>query len=376
VNSSPNVRIASANVDAARASLAAARGTNGVSALAGYAEAPQGAAEGQIASRIMSYGAQVTLGDVAAYAPAIAQADATLRAAEADATAAERMERITVTGLYYSALKARAVLRARTDALALAQRLLDAANKRVAAGDAPRLDVVRAQVGVSRAEADLALARAAEGSATGALASEVQRPARTFALTMPDAQIATAIPEVPVAVAQALAHRADAASADRAVAAAEAAVNAARGSAIPPVTVGAGYNTGVDSGFRVAGPTFSATMAIPLGGSAAANVHLQRAQLTIAQARRDAVRRAIELEVASAVRTAAASLDVERATAQALDAAQRELAATTLGYDNGASTSLDVASARSTYEQAVLDALAARFDRLQAQALLDLEVGS
>jgi outer membrane protein TolC len=124
----------------------------------------------------------------------------------------------------------------------------------------------------------------------------------------------------------------------------------------------------------IGGPTISAQVAIPLGGALGAKVRAQRALLDAANARRDAVTRQISVEVGAAARNATATGEAERATATALDAARAELDAASLGYRNGASTSLDLSTARTAYAQAQVDELSALYDRLQAQAVLDLEV--
>lgn len=375
VTGSPDVRIARANVDAARAAYDQARGAYGLSATAGYTEAPQGAPEGTIAQRLTSYGAQFTLGDIASFAPLVAQAGAALRAASTDELTAERAERVKVVGLYYAALKARSVAAARVDGLAGAGTFLDAAQKRFAAGDVARIDVIRAQLVQARAQADLARARADDANARDALARE--------AGVAPDAldEIGPAPVAAPAqnlspdaAVAAALAHRAELRSADDNVRAAQAAVHAAERGIIPPVTVNAGFQRGVDSGFAIAGPTIGAQMAIPIGGALGAKVRGQRALLDAATARRDAVTRQIGIDVAAAARNVAAATDAERATSAGLDAARAELEAASLGYRNGASTSLDLSSARTAFAQAEIDELSALYDRLQAQATLDLEV--
>jgi outer membrane protein TolC len=394
---SPDVRTAQATLAGARASYEQVRGTYGVSATAGYAEAPQGGTSGTIAQRLSTVGLQVTLGDVASYAPLVAQAAASLRAAATDELTAERMERTKVVGLYYAALKARSVASARTDALASATAFLDAAQKRFAAGDVPHIDVVRAQVAQAKAQADLARAKSEDANAADALAREAgvapsalaSAPAATptGAATTPLVAAARVTPAAPTtsiapktilsadqAVTRALANRADVRSADENVRAAQAGVRAAQRAVIPPITLSAGYTRGVDSGVNIGGPTIGAQMAIPLGGALGAKVRTQRALLDAATAKREGVARQIAVEVGSAARTAAATIDAERATATALDAARAELDAASLGYRNGASTSLDLSSARSAYVQAQVDELSALYDRLQAQAVLELEV--
>jgi outer membrane protein TolC len=74
------------------------------------------------------------------------------------------------------------------------------------------------------------------------------------------------------------------------------------------------------------------------------------------------------------VRTARAAQAAERAAERARDAAQQALSAVELGYREGASSSLDVAEARRAAVQASVDALVARYQRAQAQALLEVLV--
>ncbi len=374
VADSPDVRVARASLAAAVAALQQARGTYGLSATAGYAEAPQGAPEGQVAQRLTTYGVQLTLGDLFAYSPLVAQAAAAVSAAQIDEAVAERTERVKALGLYYAALKAHSVDGARRDALASAQSFATAAQTRFGAGDAPRLDVIRAQETVAKAQADLARANADDANAADALVRET-------ALTMTDLgdPAPAPIPELAMlptdkAVARALATRGDLRSADAAVAAARNAVAAARRTALPPITINAGYEKGWDSGFRVGAPMVNAQVALPLSGALGAKVRAQSAALDATVAKRDGVARQIALEVAAAARNASASVEAQRASNAALTSAKAALDAASLGYRNGATTSLDFATARATYAQAEVDALSALYDRLQAQATLELEV--
>jgi hypothetical protein len=119
VELSPDVEAARAAVDAAAASLAQARGTNGLSALVGYTQLQQssGTPNATWAQRLGAYQLQATLGDVAALSPLVTQASAALRAAATDELVAERSERLKLIGLYFPALQARADLLAKRDAI-------------------------------------------------------------------------------------------------------------------------------------------------------------------------------------------------------------------------------------------------------------------
>ena len=176
-----------------------------------------------------------------------------------------------------------------------------------------------------------------------ALARELDRPATAFAATEA-APVLTgvAIPAPDAAVAQALARRADLRSAEANVRASSAGVAAARSAVLPALTLNGGYARGIDSGFATNGPTLSAQLSIPVGGGVAARVHAQAALLAAADARRAGIERAVALEVGAAARNAAAAVAVETAATTAMAAARAELDAVTLGYARGASTSLDV----------------------------------
>jgi CzcA family heavy metal efflux pump len=369
---SPEVAQSAAAYGAAQAELDQARTALGLSATLGYAEAPQGGFTTTIASRITSSALQLSLADLLAYRPSLASSVANAHAAQADLANAQRLERINVIGLYYAALKAAAIAAARTDALALATAQEGASRKRVSAGDAPRLDAVRAHVQVAQARADLALARAAAANAADALQRETEGPSLVLGPVAPSAPMLVLDPQAAVLAAQET--RSDVQSAREGVLAAQAALRAAQISALPPVTLAAGYNTGVDSGTRIGGPAVSAQVTFPVSSPARAKIEAQRAQLAEAQAKDALVERRVALEVAGTDRDAAAAIEAESASNDALHSAREELDATVLGYGSGATSSLEVDVARSAYEQALIGALSATYDRVAAQETLRVEL--
>lgn len=375
VDASPDVRTARANAAQQNAVLAQARGAYGLSANVGYAESPQGSPEGTISSRITSYGVGVTLGDLMAFSPLLAQAAAGARQAQIDVVVAEREERIKAVGLYFSALKARALLASRRDLATAAHVQVESARKRFGAGDVPRLDVIRADVAAARADADVANAQAADANAADALAHELNVPHDRLDATSPVTMAHTTALDGNQAVSMASTVRSELRSADENVSAARAGVAAARRTAFPLVTLGAGYNRGVDSGFAIGGPTVSVQLTLPLAGTASPRIAAQRALLEQAEAKRASVVRTIQLDVAAAARNAQAAVTAESATSAAYRAANEELVATTIGYRSGSSSSFEVDAARSAYGQALNDFLAAVYDRAQTQAVLVMEVG-
>ncbi|MGH7709449.1 MAG: TolC family protein [Vulcanimicrobiaceae bacterium] len=379
VAKSPEVAVAQSRVDGASAALAAARATLGPTATAGYLLAPQGGtANNTISQRLTSIGVQTTLGDLLLYSPLVAEAAAKLRAAQADAAVAANTERVKTVGLYFDALKAQAVYDARLGALRLATEQRDAAQTRFNAGAAPRLDIVRADVAVAKAQAAGDLAQALALNATEALRIETDSSqaalTQTVAGTLPSAAGGNLDPAT--AIARAKARRPELIAAAQNIAAARAATSKARRSIFPAATIGAGYSKGVDGGVSVGGPTINLQLSLPLNGAAHDRVAEQRALYAQSQAQAAATERKIVVAVGDAARSLDAAIRATGASTEARRQALAELRATELGYRNGASSSLEVTSARETYTQAVVDQLTALYDEAKAQATLDIEVGS
>jgi outer membrane protein TolC len=373
---SPDVAIARSRVDEQQAVFDQARAALGPALTGNYVEGPQGAQEGTIAQRLTTVGASITLGDLLAYSPAIAQANANLRAAAFEYQNAQRAERINVIHLYYAALSANATLLARQQALASAQAQQRAAQLRYSSGDAPRLDVVRADVSIAQAQAALATAQAQQSNAYSSLAVETgASPTDLIPLSDRPAPAPGAVPAVAQAVSAALARRPEIASAQANVAAEEHAVQVARRGGLPVITLTGGYTSGVDSGFKVAGPSATANVSFPVGGAAHARVLAEEARLHQAQSLLEKARRDVTNEVSSAVRTYAAQTAALGAARRALSESTMELHATELGYRSGASSSLDVESARATYTQALVDEISATYAGAEAQATLQLLMG-
>ncbi|MBC5823694.1 MAG: TolC family protein [Candidatus Eremiobacteraeota bacterium] len=417
---SPDVAVARARLAGADAVLRQQRGALGPAIVAGYTENPQAAPAGNsatISQHSSTVGLQTVLGNLIAYSPRVAAAAREYQAARSDELNAERVERIKLAGLYYAALKARATVNARDEALRLAMEEEQAAQKRFSAGDAPRVDVVRASVVVARATADAVNAKAASDNATdslrietgvgraafartssradvGEVASAVDRSQRVApAPTTPPGGAAATIASpstgsssfesndaadeaaVEAAVQAALLQRPEVASASRGVAAAQASLNVARRATVPSLTLGAGYARGVDSGQKVSGPTVNAQLEFPLTAAASSGILASRAGLAEARARLAGAQRDVSVEVGSAVRNLRAASLAVAASTKARQQAQQELNATQLGYRNGASSSLERASAQATYADARLAELSAIYDEALARAVAALEIG-
>ena len=378
IDASPDVAAARARVSGARAALAAARYGLAPSGFVSFTESPQSVGQTTVSAHQTSAGVQANLTDLLfGYSPQVRQADASLRVAVADEASAQRTERVAAARAYYGALKNIAVLAAREDALRLSQAELQAARTRFNAGDVPRVDMVRAEVAVARAEADQENARAQDANARDTLRVETSASDAALASTA-----AGAPPTVPPlasdpsgAVAMALRLRPEVAAAQSSVDAAIGGLRAARFAIVPPVTVASGYATGVDSGQRVAGRSVTAQMTVPLPLATAARIDQANALVAEANARLAAVKRSVSLETAAAARTLIAADRAAAATLRARDAARQALDAVELGYRNGATSGLEVTQARSTYTQAQVDELSAVYDEALAEATFDVETG-
>jgi outer membrane protein TolC len=116
-------------------------------------------------------------------------------------------------------------------------------------------------------------------------------------------------------------------------------------------------------------------LTLPLGGGSRARTSAAEAKAAEVDATAEATRRTIALAVSAAARSARASIRAGNASARARQAAEAELRATALGYTQGASSSLEVATARATYLQAVVDHLSALYEEAKALATFRLQEG-
>ena len=379
LDNSPDVVAARARVEQSRSQLQTAKSGLAPNLVSAYSQVPIGNPPGpNVTSRLASVGLEEIIGNFFTFKSSVEVAKLALAATQADENAAEATERIKTIGFYFDALKNRSIAAARQSALTLALAQRDAARKRFAAGDAPRLDVVRADVAVARATADLETATATDLNAREALLVETATTEANVATTalgpLPPPRALLTNPVAAVALARRL--RPEIASAELTIAAAQASIGAARASGFPSLTVGTGYQGGTDSDVPIGSPTVTASLSIPLSSGVHDRVTLEKAKAAEARAKAAAIERTITLDVAAAARTLAAAERSATASTQARQSAAEELRATELGYRNGASSSLEVTSARATYAQAVVDELSAIYDVAKARATLSIEVGT
>ncbi|MBV8284704.1 MAG: TolC family protein [Candidatus Eremiobacteraeota bacterium] len=371
-----DVQTAIAAVRQKDAALALARGSAVPHLVGDYVLNPQAnaAAAGTIEQYTVTVGLNVSLNDIIGASPATSAAAADLLSAQRNGEAAVLRARERAIRLYFAALQAIATESVRASDLAGAERDRDAASLRWRTGEAPQIDVVRADVSLAQARAALVRAQADRADAVDALASATAVTAASLSAT------GGALPAFPPvldearATQRALAMRPELASLLASVDARRANVASARDSGIPSASVDAGYATGTDTGIGVHGAAVSAHVDIPIAPGTNARVTSAQADVDIASAQLIDERRTILLEVTSAVRDERALESALRGADSARDEAARALAAVETGYREGASSSLDVEEARRTYAQAENDALAAQYALAQARSTLEVMV--
>ncbi len=372
----PAVVAARERVSEAHAQLAVARGTGAPHAVINYNQVPQAGDTATVLSKLTTYAGSVSLSDLAGRDAAVTGAQDSLESAEASLRDAVRSEQIKAIGLYIDLQRASVVRQLQESIVSAARDDRRAARLRYQAGDAPRLDWIRADVELASAQAELASAIAEENTARAALGIEIGET--DFGITpFPDA------PPPPVvyrtadeAVAVALRARPEIAAARAEIAAEDAAIEGAKAAGLPSLSVQVGYTTGVDTATNVNGPSADVTLDFPISGAAAGRVAAERARLAQAQARLDVAIQTVTLEVRSAFASLRAQESAARATSDARFEAQAELRATETGYRGGASSSLELADARRTYAQAAIADYSARAAFYQAVQSFALIVGA
>lgn len=376
IANAPTVIAARERVREQRAVFAQTGASRMPHAFASYAQAPQGGTIGTITQRLTTVGGQFALGDVVGSA-ALAQARSEVQLAQAQEAGAQEAERMRAVGLFFDAIQTTDVERLRQRIVAAAQADGRAARLRYAAGDVPRLDIVRADVALASAQADLARAQADRDNALGALSLEIG--AQGPALDLPSlASVGIAEPAAiapAAAVGIGLRLRPEVLAARAGVAAEESAVSVAERARLPGFTAQLGYTVGVDGGLNVKGPSANLLLDVPLSGVEGDRVAAERARLAQARAWLAGAQRLVEGEIAAAIRSYAADREALVAATRARDEAAAEVTAASIGYRNGASSSLDLQNARGTYAQAAIGAAtsAATLDR--AVATLHLVMG-
>ncbi|MBA5688621.1 TolC family protein [Rugamonas apoptosis] len=314
----------------------------------------------------------------------VANAASLATASVQDARDMRRQVLLQVSQAYYDLLAAEDRLVIMDDSARLFDLTVEAARKRLKAGDLAPADVARVRVDALRAHNDAAQAGAERYAARQALAMVIGQPEQAARLQVADAWPAVRSESELLAAEEdalqaALARRPDVVAAQARVAAAEVGRKLALAARNADVTVGVQaehYPTSAANP-QGSGNSFGIALQIPLqvryayqGEWRAADVALESAQQRLQQVRQRA-RAELELSLEQ-VRTAGQKLRLD--DEQLLPAAGKSADAAEFAFQRGALGIMDLLDVRRTYRSAQLDALAARADYAKSVAALQAAV--
>ncbi|HSB22035.1 MAG TPA: efflux transporter outer membrane subunit [Burkholderiaceae bacterium] len=172
----------------------------------------------------------------------VEQAQANAQAGAADLAGAKLSAQAALATAYFNLREADAELVLLRDTVAGYERSLEITNNRYAAGQAARTDVLQAQTQLANTRADTAALATQRQQSEHAIAVLLGKAPADFALA--PGPWTTTVPEVPPALpSELLQRRPDIASAERAVAAANAGIGVARAAYYPSLSLGATAGT-------------------------------------------------------------------------------------------------------------------------------------
>lgn len=229
------------------------------------------------------------------------------RQADIDVAVETRTLRRNLRQSFYGLLAAEERVRVAEEVAALADRVLEVARARFEEGDAPRLDVLQADLGRARAQAELGLARSTRMAAQADLNSVLNQPASELVSVTGDLARTGALPDVARATTLAAASNTDLMAADEELAVEERRVSLLRAERLPTPTFSIGGVFDAPGEFQ-AGLAGGVSFAVPLFTRSQGEIAEARATVLQLQARREAIRRTVE----NAVFTAVARIDAQR----------------------------------------------------------------
>jgi len=294
-----------------------------------------------------------------------------LALADVDDAAALQALRRGVRLAFYGLLASDEARSLASSMVQVAERVHEVAQARFEEGAAPRLDVMQAELGLSRAKADLELARSARTSAQAELNALLSRPPAEPLAVEGDIAQAAPLPAVEHVVARAAAGNAPLRSAEREVAIEERRLGLLKAERVPTpvVSVGAVFDAPgeFDVGYRA-----GLSLAVPLFDRNQGQIAGSLARGDQARLRRDALRLSVEAKAFAAHARAAAQRaqvaayrDTLVPTATTIESLAEE------GYRLGRSPVLAVLDAQRTLRDAKSEYLGALLSF--QSALADLE---
>lgn len=301
-------------------------------------------------------------------------------AAEAGLQLARLQAAAEARAAYFDLARARAVQAAAEEAADLARRIRDLVRRRVAIGEAPQVQVIRAEIEVARAEQEVARARGeVRGRAAGLNLLLAREPGAPLS---PGEELV--LPEepgpVPELLAEAARRRPEIAVARGLVEAGRGGVEAARALRRPELfTELASDAWSLDrEPLRSRNFGLQARLTFPLfdRGRLRAEVEQARARVAEQEAEVAVITRTVRAELERAAAELAASREVVRGYQSAILPRSRELLqATQRGFELGLSTFLEVLEAQRVVRQTQVEYQSALFEAVRARIALDRAVG-
>jgi cobalt-zinc-cadmium efflux system outer membrane protein len=237
----------------------------------------------------------------------IAVAKEALTLADLDVRAEMVTLRRNLRQAFYGLLAANERSRLADEVVGLAGRAKSVAQTRFEEGAAPRLDVLQADLGLARAQAEADLARSARASALADLNAVLNQPPEQSVSVVGDLADAPAVPDFTHAMALAGASNVDILSADREAAVEGRQLDLLRAERIPTPTFTFGLPMNAPDEFNV-GKSIGVTMTVPLFNRNQGEIAASQATIDQVRARRDAAHRTVESQVFAAL----ARIDAER----------------------------------------------------------------
>jgi cobalt-zinc-cadmium efflux system outer membrane protein len=230
-----------------------------------------------------------------------------LTLADVDEKAAMRTLRRNVRQTFYGVLGSDQRLRLAEEVVGLVKRTREAAQARFEEGAGPRLDVLAADLGLARAESDLALARSARAAALAGLNAVLNQPPGEAVAVVGHLADAPPPPDFAGAMALAATSNGELMAAEREAAIEARRLSLIRAERVPQPTVTFGLPMNAPGEFTV-GAAVGVAMNVPLFNRSQGEIAASQATIVQIHARRDAARRTVE----SAVFSALARIDAQR----------------------------------------------------------------
>ena len=253
----------------------------------------------------LAFGLPIEIGGQRGKRIALAKEELTL--ADLDERAEMRTLRRNLRQAFYGVLAADERVRLSGEVLELADRAHQVAKVRFDEGAAPRLDVLQADLGLARAQADADLARSSRASALADLNAVLNQPPGQAVAITGDLAEADATPDLARAMTLATSSNGELLAAEREAAIEERRLTLLRAERIPTPTVTFGLPINAPDEFTV-GKSLGFAMTLPLFSRNQGEMAQSQATIDQIHAKRDAARRTVESQVFGAL----ARIDAQR----------------------------------------------------------------